>query len=560
MTKLAEYIQWVGELDFDAYPFRDADALVLCDISYFDLAPVFSDGAETHAVSDCIPMIEAGEAKLMITGGDMGNCEVFELAARSKRFGPLIMSDYEDQLRADPPLQFSAVAFHAKDFSFLAYRGTDASIAGWKEDCMISFTKTEAQELSLEYANRLIKKGKWYIGGHSKGANQALFAACMLSETKWEKVVHVYLLDGPGFCPEVLDESLISRIDSKATRIIPEFDVIGKLFEPKITETKIVASSQKGILQHSLASWQIRYGDLETVEQNDPGSVWVNQLMNQWIESIPQEDRPAFIEELFGTITAEGIENLEELDMDKLQSVLIEMTGVSETTKKTIAKLPEKVLFDDALEEVPEENIKTVQRWMGDLRIQGGLLLVFAALAFFLSPLLLEVTAMGIVMVLAAVELFLTIRRLVKQHGKLEGMRERFIILIAILAMGAIFYFKEQALWLLGSMIYGILFLWLAYYSVESGIKEKSEPFIKVLHFVEGGLAAIFGIGFLLIPQSFSRILSITLAANVAIDAVLRIGYWIWKYRKKKQLEKMINTNSEPVENEAPDKEGPSDK
>ena len=93
-------------------------------------------------------------------------------------------------------------------------------------------------------------------------------------------------------------------------------------------------------MQHSLASWQIRYGNLETLEQNDPGSVWVNQLMNQWIESIPQEDRPAFIEELFGTITAEGIENLEELDMDKLQSVLIEMTGVSETTKKTIAKLP----------------------------------------------------------------------------------------------------------------------------------------------------------------------------------------------------------------------------
>ena len=40
------------------------------------------------------------------------------------------------------------------------------------------------------------------------------------------------------------------------------------------------------------------------------------------------------------------------------------------------------MLFDDALVEVPEENIKTVQRWMGDLRIQGGLLLVFAALAF----------------------------------------------------------------------------------------------------------------------------------------------------------------------------------
>lgn len=555
MERLSEYIQWVGELDFEAYPFRDADAMILCEISYFDLEPVFRDGAETHTVSDCIPMIEAGETKLMITGGDLGDREILERAARSKRFGTLIMSDYEDELRSDPPLQFSAVTFHEKHFSFIAFRGTDASIAGWKEDCMISFTKTEAQERSLAYAKRLIGKGKWYIGGHSKGANQALYAACMLPESKWEKVEHVYLLDGPGFCPEVLDQSLIERIDPKATRIIPEFDVIGKLFEPKITETKIIASCKEGILQHPVATWLIQYGQPATVEQNDPGSIWINQLMNQWIESIPQEDRPAFIDELFNTMSSEGIENLEQLDLDKLQSVLIEMTGASDETKKTIAKLPEKVLFDDALEEVPEENISALKRWAGDLRIQGIALLAFAALAFFLSPLFLEVTAMAIVMILAAIELFVTIRRLIKQHGKMEGMRERFFILIAILAMGAIFYFKEQALWLLGSMIYGILFLALAYYSIESGIKEKDERFIKVLHFVEGAFAVIFGFGFLLIPQNHTRPLCVCLAGIVAIDALLRLGYWFYKYRKKKQLEKILETELEMEQGEMPEQD-----
>ena len=240
MEKLADYVRWIGSLDFSVYPFREADALILCIISYYDLAPVFAEEKPEHTVSDCIPMIEAGEAKLMITGGDYGNGEILETAARSRRFGSLRLSDYENKVRVDPPLQFSAVTFHAPDFSFIAYRGTDASIAGWRENCMMSFTLTEAQALSLEYAERVISDGVWYIGGHSKGANHAQYAACHLSDEKWDKVGHVWLLDGPGFCPEVLDPKIDERIDPKTTRIIPEYDIVGMLFEPKITDTKIV--------------------------------------------------------------------------------------------------------------------------------------------------------------------------------------------------------------------------------------------------------------------------------------------------------------------------------
>ena len=94
METLADYIRWIGDLDFRAYPFRDADALVLCNIAYYDLDPVMRNEKPDHTVSDCIPMIEAGEAKLMITGGDLGNGEVLEAAARSRRFGTLRICNY----------------------------------------------------------------------------------------------------------------------------------------------------------------------------------------------------------------------------------------------------------------------------------------------------------------------------------------------------------------------------------------------------------------------------------------------------------------------------------
>ena len=530
MEKLADYVRWIGNLDFSVYPFREADALILCIISYYDLAPVFAEEKPEHTVSDCIPMIEAGEAKIEITGGDLGNGEVFEAAARSKRFGSLRMSDYETVLRADPPLQFAAVTFHAPDFSFIAYRGTDASIAGWREDCMISFTRTEAQLLSLSYAEHMIDDGVWYIGGHSKGANQAQYAASMLSDGKWEKVRHVYLLDGPGFCPEVLDPELDKRIDEKTTRIIPEFDVIGMLFEPHITDTRIVHSSQKGLLQHSLASWQIEYGDLALAEQNDPNSVWINKLMNDWIESIPQQDRSVFIAEVFDALSAEGAESLEDLNPDRLQTVLIKLTGVSETTRKTMAKLPNKLLFDDAIPPVPQTKAEKLKKLVNDQRVQAPVMVLLGVALFFMSGLLFELTTMIVVTVMTVIQLVLTVRRLIKQHGRFDELRGRIFILIAMLALAAILYFKEQAVFLIGSGLYGILCLVLAYYAVGLGIKQKEQPFLRVLNFVEGAVIGLFGIGFLLIPQSVVRPFAIALAASVALDGLIRFGYWFTKY------------------------------
>ena len=530
MDTLADYIRWVGDLDFRAYPFRDADALVLCNISYFDLSPIFRDGKPEHPVSDCIPMIEAGEAKLMITGGDLGNGKILEAAARSRRFGGLLLSDYTDELRVDPPLQFSAVTIHAPDFSFIAYRGTDASVAGWRENCMMSFTLTEAQALSLEYAERVISDGVWYIGGHSKGANHAQYAACHLSDEKWDKVEHVWLLDGPGFCPEVLDPKIDERIDPKTTRIIPEYDIVGMLFEPKITDTKIVRSNQRGIVQHSLASWLIEYGELAVTDHNDPGSERINHLMNDWLESIPQEDRPIFIGELFDALAADGTKTLEELNLDRLQSVLIKLTGVSATTRKSIAKLPNKLLFDDAIQPLPETKTEKLKAFLADLRIVGAALLLSGVILFLMSGFLFELTTIIAVAALAVVQLVLTIRKLIQQGGMFGETRGRFFVLIAVLALAAVLIFKEKAMFLIGSGLYGILCIALSYYAFWLGSRQKEQPFLRVLNYIEGAVAGLYGLGFLLIPQMAVRPFAISLAACVALDGLVRLVYWLVRF------------------------------
>ncbi|MBR1758381.1 MAG: DUF2974 domain-containing protein [Lachnospiraceae bacterium] len=342
-VKLVDYIRWMGGFDFNTYAFREADALVLCVISYFDLNPVFA-GRKTAYVRECIPMIDAGEAKICITGGDMGNTEIFEAAAKSKRFGSLSMTDYEDIIDQEQSLQFSAVTFHDEDrFSFLAFRGTDSTLTGWKEDFMISFTQTLAQKMSVDYAERVFANDAakdLYIGGHSKGGNQALYAACMLSDDLWARITRVFLLDGPGFCPEVLDVSLIKKIDPKAIKIIPEHDIIGKLFEPKITNTIIVESYRIGFMQHSLASWLIAYGDLAALPVNDPASVLISDTITSWVSDIPQEDRPKFVEELFDALGAGGKNSLDDMGPEDLWNALVSFRETSDMTKNTLKDLP----------------------------------------------------------------------------------------------------------------------------------------------------------------------------------------------------------------------------
>ncbi len=345
MDKLTDYIRWMEDFPIAATGFRHADALVLCMISYYDLAPLFGDLAGPVHVRDCQKMLDDGQAKVLIVGGDMGYDEILRAAAASRRFGDLEIDGYVDILQTDPPVQFSAVTFHDDtDLAFIAYRGTDNSIAGWKEDFMISFTHTQAQELALTYAREHITGDRrWILGGHSKGGNEALYAACMLEDGDLSRVEKVYLLDGPGLCPELDGGHLLERINDRTVRIIPESSVIGRLFEPKVTETHIVKSSAIGILQHSLATWGIDHGRLAEAKENDIFSQWVSRSADQWISGIPLADRTVFVDDLFGTLEVLGVTSFDDVLRaipEKLDEIGKRLQQTSPLTRKILQDLP----------------------------------------------------------------------------------------------------------------------------------------------------------------------------------------------------------------------------
>ena len=93
---------------------------------------------------------------------------VAQQAAQTERFAGTRMFAFED--RSDQETQFAAVTFLLPDKSvFVAFRGTDTSLVGWKEDFNMSYLESvPAQVRAAEYTAEIMRLCRFHkvrIGG-----------------------------------------------------------------------------------------------------------------------------------------------------------------------------------------------------------------------------------------------------------------------------------------------------------------------------------------------------------------------------------------------------------
>ena len=101
--------------------------------------------------------------------------ELLTALVASPRFREIHVKGYVQQSDRSTEKQFAAMTFDLPDgSSYIAFRGTDATIVGWKEDFNMAFqypvpSQAEAADYLSEAARHC--RGKLYVGGHSKGGN-----------------------------------------------------------------------------------------------------------------------------------------------------------------------------------------------------------------------------------------------------------------------------------------------------------------------------------------------------------------------------------------------------
>ncbi len=538
MDNIYDYVRWTGGFSFEEKPFCDADALAFAVLAYYDYDPDgrLASGSLTLKETCRRMREERGTLPPFVAPTAEDADSFIEAAADSRRFGSLLLKSYTQKLDLKKAVQFAAVTFECPgDFSFTAFRGTDETLAGWKEDFMISFTRTEAQELAVAYAKENIAPGiRNFIGGHSKGANLALYAAAHLPDELWQSVEQVYVLDGPGFCPEVMDTSLIERVDHRATRIIPKFCIIGKLFEPRIRHTVIVDSSQEGFIQHELFTWGIAYGELIAVPENDPKAVEINRTIDRWIKNVSQKERRVFVDELFGALSADGAVTVTDVmknGIGGIENILVGILGSSRTTRRTMASLPAQAAFGNVF-----RNIRRIGfvKWFDECQVLKCLILIGAGIFFIAaSEKVLEFTAMVFFLALAAAELIFTVKRLYQEKWDLTKIKERIYLLVILTAICIVIVVKENALFMIGSILYGVFAITLAFRQLAKATRKDGDLTVRVIHIIETILLFISGVCLLIIP--FSSIYGYTLFVGILLiaDGAARFIYRVYPFFKK---------------------------
>ena len=211
--------------------------------------------------------------------------------------------------------QFCAITAIIDNIIFVAFRGTDDTIVGWKEDFNLAFKDfVPAQQEAVAYLTDVIDNFRFkdiFVGGHSKGGNLAIYSAANIKSRFQKKVDAVFNFDGPGFLEETLLKSNFIEILEKTTSVFPQGSIIGMLFKHQ-KDYSVVSSDGFFVMQHDPFTWKLDGPDFLRCEDLDKGSAFFHKIFNEWFVNLEKEKREEFVETLFDLLeTTEAKTNSE---------------------------------------------------------------------------------------------------------------------------------------------------------------------------------------------------------------------------------------------------------
>jgi len=370
MATIFDYITWRGDLTFSQAPVNPVDALIFSALSYIRYgAKVENDPLTPVTLKDAAEAffaLEDHEQRIRVKN----DLDLLHQAAASLRFGSTQLCMYRDQLIPEQETQFAAMTFLLDDGSaFIAFRGTDYSLVGWKEDFNMSFQQTvPAQRLGVQYVREVAAEHlrPLRLGGHSKGGNVAVFAAARSSPMVQERILEVYNNDGPGFTEYMMGDPGYLAMVPRIRTFIPQSSVIGMLLEHEEAYT-VVKSKTISLLQHDFYTWDVLGPGFETMNEVTEGSQFLDSTIKTWFAEMSNQERNQLVDVMFTLLGSGGVDNALDIFQPKnirtylktlsgdanLRRVLSgEFQSLIEAAKKTRNKFEEERL---ALEEAAQE-------------------------------------------------------------------------------------------------------------------------------------------------------------------------------------------------------------
>ena len=372
--------------NFKERKFNAVDSLILCELAYIcmpESIPKYNDDSNALATVPLSELLRGEDFSSMFSSGSTKVDEFRKnllLAVESSpryrgmRVGEVLERFDESNIDDSCEQQFAAVTFDLTDCIgsscfVVAFRGTDNTLVGWKEDFNMAFRcPVPAQESAAEYlfsisrrackdscksggirgifssvgdyfANLFNKKSdfknsdldnsdntnsndcdlsdnpKIFVVGHSKGGNMAAYAAMRLDaqdRSLGNHINKIYSMDGPSFGSDVVDPKVFSRVVSRIEKVVPQSAFIGLIMDTGVPY-KVTAADSIGLMQHFGMYWQVKDGDFDYCDCVTPRALAVSKAANEWMMNLPFEERKRRIDSVYSIFSSLGYSTFDEM-------------------------------------------------------------------------------------------------------------------------------------------------------------------------------------------------------------------------------------------------------
>ncbi|GMO28758.1 MAG: DUF2974 domain-containing protein [Termitinemataceae bacterium] len=320
---LFDYIYWRGDIPFAKQRFNPLDNIVFSMLSYLQFDNIVKPDFDKKNHVTLEEAIQEMEKRFYndpyYFDYPVGLTEyqhdfVYALSGAA-RYKNTRLSAYINLYDKEREAQFSAITFFPEGSpAYIAFRGTDSTLIGWKEDFNMALENVIPAQMEakkyLQNAACFIHKN-FYTGGHSKGGNLAVYAASECGHKIQKRIITVYNNDGPGFAAGFLQKEGYRMIQDRIEAYLPESSLFGLLFEHDY-KLNIVKSNAGGIAQHAPYTWLVKPDNFVYAECLNPKAVNFNKTIMSWIYGMEIPEREHFIETLYSAVTQANINSVPE--------------------------------------------------------------------------------------------------------------------------------------------------------------------------------------------------------------------------------------------------------
>lgn len=328
-----DHLTAFGQLRFTDLPPTTADLLIFASMAYCPMERLGGHGYG-WPLSLTTPILYPLPARQNEGETALRRRRLWTAAAGSIRFGECRFAGFRAHFSPEKEQQFAACAFRiAPQTGVIAFRGTDSTLVGWKEDFNLAYEKpVPAQRDAVQFLHDMLALFQQaFVVGHSKGGNLALYAAARCDPALGQRIVQVLNFDGPGLDEATRRSPGYAALAGRAITYVPQESIIGMLMNGGEPYT-VIRSDGTGLRQHDPFLWQLENGSLIPAEGLTQQSRYASSTLRTFLSSLPISQRRSVVEALFSILSATGAKKLNQIPLGallNLDAVLKATAGIS---------------------------------------------------------------------------------------------------------------------------------------------------------------------------------------------------------------------------------------